>query len=236
MLHQSDTFSILYYMLLIPIQWKSAANQFLYPPEYQSHFSGLVLSHEKIRARIRELAALLHQHCQVHARARPLLVCTLKGACTFFVHLTEELQLLRQGFDVEFVRAKSYVGTESSGAVRLLLGQEDADGLEVLEHFKGRHVVLVEDILDTGTTLEKLVPVLHEKGQPASIQVVTLLDKRLKDGTEKKFKADFIGFSIPDVFIIGYGLDYNELYRDLRDIFVISQAGIEFDAKKLHDG
>ena len=200
--------------------------QYVYPPEYDGHFDGLVISHEEIRARVRELAQLINA---TYVGRRPILVCTLKGACTFFTHLMDALQDLRQGFDVEFVRAKSYHGTMSSGTVQLLLGKEI-----VVEQLKGRHVLLIEDILDTGATLQMLVPALKEEGQPASIEVVTLLDKRLKEGAEKKYTAKYIGFSIPDFFIIGYGLDYNELYRDLRDIFVISKAGIAFDAKHLH--
>jgi hypoxanthine phosphoribosyltransferase len=198
----------------------------LYPPEYDGHFDGLVISHADLRARVRELAELIHA---TYAGRRPILVCTLKGACTFFTHLMDALQELRQGFDVEFVRAKSYHGTMSSGTVQLLLGKD-----MVMEHLKGRHVLLIEDILDTGATLQMLVPAIQKEGEPASIEVVTLLDKRLADGVEKKYMAKYIGFSIPDFFIIGYGLDYNELYRDLRDIFVISQEGVAFDAKHLH--
>jgi hypoxanthine phosphoribosyltransferase len=198
--------------------------KFIYPPEYEGHFDGLVISHADIRTRVRELAAMLHER---FAGTRPVLVCTLKGACTFFTHLMDALQDIRQGFDMEFVRVKSYDGTTSTGSVQML-------GEIKTEHLKGRHVVLVEDILDTGTTLQMLVPALQEQGQPASIEVMTLLDKRLKDDSEKKFKAKYVGFSIPDMFIIGYGLDYNELYRDLRDIYVISKAGIAFDAKHLH--
>jgi hypoxanthine phosphoribosyltransferase len=200
--------------------------QYLYPPEYEGHFDGLLVSHADIRARVRELAELIHS---TYVGRRPILVCTLKGACTFFTHLMDALQELRQGFDVEFVRAKSYHGTMSTGTVQLLLGEDIT-----MEHLKGRHVLLIEDILDTGATLEMLVPALQDQAQPASIEVVTLLDKRLKEGIEKKYHAKYIGFSIPDFFIIGYGLDYNELYRDLRDIFVISKAGIAFDAKHLH--
>jgi hypoxanthine phosphoribosyltransferase len=210
----------------IPFSPINITLQYLYPPEYEGHFDGLVISHADIIARVAELAALINHK---YIGRRPVLVCTLKGACTFFTHLMDALQNLRQGFDVEFVRAKSYHGTSSTGTVQLLLEKD-----VVLEHLKGRHLLLIEDILDTGATLQKLVPALQEQGHPASVEVVTLLDKRLGDEVDKKYKAEYIGFSIPDVFIIGYGLDYNELYRDLRDIFVISKAGIAFDATHLH--
>lgn len=177
----------------------------------------------EIRARVKEIAKLIHED---YKGRRPVLLCTLKGASTFFTHLGDALQDLRQGYDLEFVRASSYEGTESSGKVVL-------SGVKY-ESLKGRHVLLIEDILDTGTTLKHLVPELEKQAQPASVEVCTLLDKRLDNGREKKYTAKYIGFSIPNHFIIGYGLDFRELYRDLRDIFVISQAGIDFDARKLH--
>jgi hypoxanthine phosphoribosyltransferase len=150
-----------------------------------------------IRARVRELAHLLHAD---YAGQRPILVCTLKGACPFYMHLLEALQELRQGYDMEFVRASSYDGTASTGIVTLL-------GELPVATLKGRHVIMVEDIVDTGTTLATIVPLLKEKGEPASIQVCTLLDKRLDDADEKKFVASYCGFSIPNLFIIGYGYD-----------------------------
>lgn len=102
---------------------------------------------------------------------------------------------------------------------------------EDIEH---RHIVLVEDIVDTGTTLANLLPKL-QSFRPKSIEVCSLLEKRLGDDREAAIKAKYCGFSIPNKFIIGYGLDYNELYRDLKDIWVISQKGIDFDAKTLYD-
>ena len=182
-----------------------------------------MIDSDTIQQRIQQLAILIHEDYQ---GTRPILLCTLKGACTFFTHLGSALQDCRQGYDMEFVRASSYEGTETTGQVTLTGLQPDA--------LKGRKVIIIEDILDTGTTLSHLVPHLEAEAQPASIQVCTLLDKRLDEGKAKKYQAKYVGFSIPNHFIIGYGLDYNELYRDLKDIFVISKAGIEFDATKLH--
>lgn len=175
----------------------------------------------QIRRRVGELARILHED---YKGQRPVLLCTLKGACPFFSHLTEALQELRQGYQTEFVRASSYEGTESSGIVSLSAWKP--------QHLEGRHVVIVEDILDTGTTLAHMVPELMAQCQPKSVSVCTLLDKRL-EGKTKKYEAKYVGFSIPNHFIIGYGLDYNELYRDVKDIFVISQAGIVFDESSL---
>jgi len=195
--------------------------QHVYPVEYEGHFDHLMIDCQEIRQRVKDLAALIAED---YRGKRPILLCTLKGACPFYTHLSDALQDLRQGYDMEFVRASSYEGTESTGTVTLTAMKPAA--------LQGRHVLIVEDILDTGTTLAKLVPHLVEEGRPASVHVCTLLDKRISE--PKKFSAKYIGFSIPNHFIIGYGLDYNELYRDLKDIFVISQAGIDFDARTLH--
>jgi len=189
----------------------------------KQHFESLLISSVEIKSRVRALAALVHRD---YKGKRPVLVCTLKGACPFFSLLVEELQELRQGFDLEFVRASSYRGTSSTGVVSMLLGELN------LESLKNRSVLIVEDIVDTGQTLSSLVPVIKEKGQAERAEVITLVDKRLD--SPKKYAAKWVGFSIPDAFIVGFGLDYNELYRDLKDIFVISKAGIDFDATLLH--
>jgi len=172
-----------------------------------------------MKTRIKELAAILRED---YKGKRPVLLCTLKGACPFYVHLTDALQELRQGYEMEFVRASSYKGTCTTGTVRL-------SALDP-ETLRGKHVLVIEDILDTGTTLSKLIPCLNEYS-PASIKVCTLLEKRLD--RPRKYSADYVGFSVPDRFVIGFGIDYNQLYRDLKDICVISKAGIEFDASKL---
>jgi hypoxanthine phosphoribosyltransferase len=198
--------------------------QHIYPEEYDGHFDSLMLSSKVIQNRIKQLAALLNQDYKGN---RPVLICTLKGACPFFQHLLDALQDLRQGYDVEFIRASSYNGRSSTGNVEIM-------GELSMKDLEGRHVVVTEDIVDTGTTLSMIVPFLQKEGKPASIQVCTLLDKRLPEPDDKNFEAKYVGFSIPNHFIIGYGLDYNELYRDLKDIFVISQRGIDFEAAKLH--
>jgi hypoxanthine phosphoribosyltransferase len=187
------------------VGWVCGYNYFhskhCFPPEYDGHFDSLMIAAADIRARVRELAHLLHADYAGGQHQRPIMICTLKGACPFYMHLLEALQELRQGYDMEFVRASSYDGTASTGIVTLLLGDLPVARLT------GRHVIMVEDIVDTGTTLATIVPLLKEKGQPASIHVCTLLDKRLDDADEKKFVASYCGFSIPNRFIIGYGYD-----------------------------
>ena len=142
----------------------------------------------------------------------------------FYQHLLDALQECRQGFNIEFIRVSSYEGTNSTGDVKI-------GGAVDLESFKQKHVILVEDIVDTGTTLSHLVPLLNEKANPASLEVCSLLTKRIEK--PQKYTAKYVGFSIPNQFIIGYGLDYNELYRDTQDIWVISQTGIDFDSSTL---
>jgi hypoxanthine phosphoribosyltransferase len=135
------------------------------------------------------------------------------------------LQDLQQGYYTEFIRISSYEGTSSTGNVKVGGGVDFAN-------LTGKHVIIVEDIIDTGTTLSHLVPTLKDKAEPASVQVCTLLSKRLDEPA--KYDAKYVGFSIPNHFIVGYGLDYNELYRDVRDIYVISKKGIEFDVSTLN--
>ena len=150
--------------------------------------------------------------------------CPFVFLIQFYQHLLDALQECRQGFYTEFLRASSYEGTQSTGKVKI------GGGID-LESLKGKHVILVEDIVDTGTTLSHLIPVLREKANPASVEVCSLLTKRISK--PQKCTAKYIGFSIPDHFIVGYGLDFNELYRDVNDIWVISQKGIEFDSSGL---
>jgi hypoxanthine phosphoribosyltransferase len=146
----------------------------------------------EIRARVRELAGVIHSD---YRGQRPVLLCTLKGACPFYTHLSDALQELRQGYDMEFIRASSYDGTSSTGNVVF--------GECKIENIRNRHVIIIEDIVDTGTTLASMIPMLRELASPASVEVCTLLDKRL-DPSKKKFAAKYCGFSIPDHFIIGY--------------------------------
>ena len=128
---------------------------------------------------------------------------------------------------MEFLRASSYAGIATTGNVELVGNELEKKDVE------NRHIILVEDIVDTGTTVASLVPKLESLG-PKSVHVCTLLEKRLGEGEVPSAKAKYSGFSIPNKFIIGYGLDYNELYRDLKDIWVITPAGVEFDASTLN--
>eukprot|EP00521_Asterionellopsis_glacialis_P010660 CAMPEP_0195297122 /NCGR_PEP_ID=MMETSP0707-20130614/20872_1 /TAXON_ID=33640 /ORGANISM="Asterionellopsis glacialis, Strain CCMP134" /LENGTH=224 /DNA_ID=CAMNT_0040358835 /DNA_START=8 /DNA_END=682 /DNA_ORIENTATION=- len=195
---------------------------YAHPPEYNGHLKSVMISNRQIKKRVKDLARIIHRD---YNGRRIVMICVLKGASTFYHDLLSALMELNQGFDMEFLRCKSYEGAETTGQIKI------SGGLD-FEHLKNKHVMVVEDILDTGTTLSQLLPVLKEKGQPRSVQCCTLLQKRRS--VVAKIGCKYTGFSIPDHFIVGYGLDYNELYRDLKDIWVISNEGIRFDASTLH--
>lgn len=188
--------------------------QFIYPSIYESHLSNVLISNAEIKSRVKDISKAFQES---YPLTEPLvLVCTLKGANPFFAALLEELSALSIPYIFEFLRAKSYIGTESSGDVKVM----SAD----IPSLKGRNVIIVEDIVDTGGTLQKLLPIIHSCG-PKSVEVCTLLTKRLIEGNGS-ISPKFTGFSVPDAFVVGYGLDYNEMYRDLRDIWILGEKGI----------
>lgn len=187
----------------------------IYPAEYEGHLKQLLLPRDDLQSRAQDLAKNVHKD---YKNKRLFLLCVLKGAAPFFSHLCEALANLGQGFLIDFIRVSSYDGTNTTGSIQVGGGVN-------FNQMVNRDVIVVEDIIDTGTTLSNLLPILEKKGRPTSIEVCTLLTKRL--GIPSKVTAKYVGFSIPPQFIIGYGLDYNELYRDLQDIWIISEQGIK---------
>ena len=191
-------------------------NQAVYPPEYEGHISQLLIRRQQIKDRAASLAKVIHKD---YKGKRPVLLCVLKGSNPFFQNLCEALQDLRQGFYTEYIRVSSYEGTQSTKKLMI------SGGIKY-ENVEGKDVILIEDIVDTGTTLLQLIPILKEEAKPLSIEVCTLLARQF--ATPPKSQAKYVGFLIPSAaFVIGYGLDYNEWGRDLQDIWVISQKGIE---------
>lgn len=160
---------------------------------------------KKINARIKELGKEITRDC---AGKMPLFLCVLNGAFPF----ASDLFRASEGIDAEiaFIRLKSYEGTRTTGNVRQVLGLE--------KDIEGRTVIIVEDIVDTGNTIHNLIGMLQGK-KPADIRIATLLFK--PEALEKPIKPDYVGFSIPKKFIIGFGLDINEKARDLNDIYVL---------------
>jgi hypoxanthine phosphoribosyltransferase len=159
----------------------------------------VLISHQQIRERTEELG---RQITEDYDGKDPLLICILKGGLMFLADLMREIDL---PLEIDFIAVSSYGdSTESSGVVRILMDLE--------RNIRGRHVLIVEDIIDTGRTLSYIIENLHTRG-PASIKVCTLLDKPAR--RELEIPIDYVGFAIPDRFVIGYGLDYGEIYRNL---------------------
>lgn len=160
---------------------------------------------EALQAKVEELGAAL---TDTYADRRPLLVGILNGCFPFMADLC---RAVKTHLEVDFMSVSSYgSGTKSSGVVRLIK--------DLNEPIVGRHVVLVEDIIDTGLTLGYLIENLKTR-QPASIEICTLLDK--KEARKKDVEVKFVGFDCPDRFVVGYGLDYAGLFRNLPYIGVL---------------
>ena len=160
------------------------------------------LSEETILQRVKELAAAINKD---YAGKKPLFVAILNGSFMFasdlFKHLTIEAELC-------FIKLASYKGMKSSGKVVTSIGLE--------EDLFGKEVIIVEDIVDTGKTLHRFLPkLLHQ--QPKSLKIVTLLHK--PEATEYPLALDYVGFDIPNKFVVGYGLDYDGLGRNLKEIY-----------------
>ena len=178
-------------------------------PKLMSEFTNpnleVLISTTQIQERIQELGA---QIARDYAGSNPLLVGVLKGACTF---LSDIMRAADIPLSVEFMAISSY-GAEmrTSGEVRILKDLDVA--------IEGRHILVVEDIVDTGLTLSYLLANLKSRGA-ASVKLAALLDKY--ERREKEVPIDYLGFPIPDKFVVGYGLDYAERYRNLPFIAVL---------------
>ncbi len=167
----------------------------------------ILLDSDAIAARVVELGSQLTGD---YAGRDPVLVSVLKGALVFLADLMRAMDLPSS---IDLMEVSSYAGTETSGQVRILK--------DLSKPIEGRDVIVVEDIIDTGLTLNYLLGYLADR-QPASIKICCLLDKparRLAD-----IPIDYIGFTIPDRFVIGYGLDYEERYRNLPYIGVLKPS------------
>lgn len=160
------------------------------------------LSEETIQQRIKELAAQINRD---YAGKRPFFIAILNGSFMFASDLFKQLTV---DADICFIKLASYKGMQSSGKVLTTIGLDD--------DLFGKDVVIVEDIVDTGKTLHNFLPRLEHQ-QPASLKIATLLHK--SEATEFPLQLDYIGFDIPNKFVVGYGLDYDGLGRNYKEIY-----------------
>lgn len=160
------------------------------------------ISEEKIREKVEELSIALNRDYQ---EKNPIFIAILNGA---FIFAADLFKSLRINAEISFIKLASYKGMKSSGQVITAIGLD-------IEIFS-RHVVILEDIVDTGKTLHEFLPQLWHQ-QPASIKIVALLHKPAAKAYP--VKVDYAGFEIPDKFVVGYGLDYNGLGRNTTSIY-----------------
>lgn len=167
--------------------------------EYGNTIGKILFTQEEIWRRAEELGQEISED---YAGEKVVLIGTLKGAIPFMADLMKNISL---DIEIDFVAASSYgSGTESSGEVILKH--------DITLDLEGKHVILVEDIIDTGNTIKALKAYLQKRG-PKSVSICTLLDKPARRVVD--VKGDYIGFVVEDLFIVGYGLDYDQKYRNL---------------------
>ena len=166
----------------------------------------ILITEEELRARVAKLGKII----SVDYQGKDLLaVCILRGAVIFLSDLTRQITVPHE---IDFMAVSSYGGgrTESSGVVRILM--------DLRTNIGGRDVLIVEDIVDTGLTLTYIIDNLKTR-RPASLRICSLLNKQVR--REVDVSVDYIGFDIPDKFVVGYGLDYGEKYRNIPFIGVL---------------
>lgn len=173
--------------------------------EMEKDILKVLVTEEELKARVKEMGEELYERFE---GKNPIFLGVLKGSFVFIADLMRSCQLKS---DIEFIAVSSYSNaTESSGRVNIKY--------DLQQDITGRHLVIVEDILDSGNTLAFLQQYFLAKGA-ASITIVTLLDKPSR--REKAVQADLVGFTVPDEFVVGYGLDYAQRYRNVPYIGVL---------------
>ena len=164
----------------------------------------VLISEEELQAKVREMGQKISEDFR---GKNPLFVGVLKGC---FIFMSDLLRNVDIHCTMDFMAVSSYQGTSSTGAVKI--------NKDLNQDIEGRHIIIVEDILDSGVTLSYLKKYLEVR-KPASISIATLLDKPARRKAD--VYADYFCFEVPDAFVVGYGLDYNEVYRNLPYIGVL---------------
>ena len=166
----------------------------------------VLLTEEQIRTRIAQLGEILTKE---YEGKNPVVVGVLKGVVVFYADMIRQIKTPCQ---LDFMWISSYAGANSTG--KMLVRQD------VTADIKGRHVLILEDIFDTGNSLSFTVEHLLSK-EPASLKICTFLDKPERRKPGVTLQADYVGYTIPNAFVVGYGLDYNEKYRNLPYIGIL---------------
>lgn len=166
----------------------------------------ILVTEEEILKRCEELGQQIDKD---YADEPPIVVGLLKGSVPFMSELIKKITI---DIEIDFMDVSSYAGTTSSGDIKIL---KDLD-----RSIKGKKILIVEDIVDTGATVVVVKELLYQKGA-TDVKIVTLLNK--PDRREKAVEADYIGFTVPNKFIIGYGMDYEQKYRNLPYIAVLKE-------------
>ena len=180
----------------------------IYPEFPGEYMTRILLGADEIREKVTELGRTISQE---YAGKNPLMICILKGASLFHADLIRAIDI---PLAVDFIAVESYgSSTKTTGEVKLI---KDLD-----KSITSRHILIVEDIVDTGLTLNYLRQLLANR-EPASVKICTLLSKPARRLVEAH--VDFLGFEIPDEFVIGYGLDYDDRYRNLPYIGILGLA------------
>lgn len=171
----------------------------------ENNIKEVLLSEEQIQEKVKELAAQLSEE---YAGKNPLLIGVLKGVVVFFADMMKNINIPCQ---IDFMCISSYQGTQS---------KEMKVNMDVSTDIEGRHVIILEDIFDTGNSLDFTYKCLMEK-KPASLKICTLLDKPERRNPKVTVVPDYVGFTIPNEFVVGYGLDFDEYYRNLPYIGIL---------------
>lgn len=166
----------------------------------------ILLTEEQIQTRIRELGEILTEE---YKDKDPVIVGVLKGVVVFYADMIRQIKVKSQ---IDFMWISSYADTNSTGTMTV---RQD-----ITSDIKGRHVLILEDIYDTGNSLDFIYRHLLSK-EPASLKICTLLDKPERRRPGVTLQADYVGFTVPNKFVVGYGLDFNEHYRNLPYVGVL---------------
>lgn len=167
----------------------------------------VLVTEEQIKTRCKELGKQIEKD---YEGKNVIFVGLLKGSMPFMSELVKNIDI--EGMELDYMKVSTYDGTHSSHNLRI--------SLDLNRDIEGMDIVIVEDIVDTGFTLKSIVKLMNDKGAK-SVEICTLLDK--PDGREVNIEAKYVGFVIPDEFVIGFGLDFNEKYRQLPYVGVLKE-------------